>query len=451
MTYGIISILLIVFLIAGAILTKKCEPFLFGATIIGCVILYKAQFLSEFVYLLEGVVSDQTYLICVCGLFGSLIALLQASKGSFGFSRIISKYCNSERKTLLATFIMGILIFIDDYLNVLSIGACMKNVYDKNKLPRESLAYMLDSTGAPVCAIVPFSSWAAFLAAIFYSQDSVAALGFGNGIEAYIHAIPYSIYPIIALIIVFLFSLGVMPKLGGMKSAYRRVAETGKVYNDGSRKLNQSDRDGYEEDGNIWYFIIPMGILIAVTIVTSDLVVAIVAAILVAMVLYVSTKAMSFLEFFETLVKGFADMFPIITLIVAAVCFQQMTEVLGFTDFMIKLTQPILTPQILPVITFIFVCLITFTTANVWGMCAVASPVLLSMGASLGANPILIMAAIISGSAFGGHACFYSEVTVMSSQASGIENMDHALSQLPYVVIAGIVSIVGYLIMGFML
>lgn len=196
MTYGIISIVLIVFLIAGAILTKKCEPFLFGATIIGCVILYKAQFLSEFVCLLEGVVSDQTYLICVCGLFGSLIALLQASKGSFGFSRIISKYCNSERKTLLATFVMGILIFIDDY-----------------------------------------SSWAAFLAAIFYSQDSVAALGFGNGIEAYIHAIPYSIYPIIALIIVFLFSLGVMPKLGGMKRAYRRVAETGKVYNDCKRGI----------------------------------------------------------------------------------------------------------------------------------------------------------------------------------------------------------------------
>ena len=130
---------------------------------------------------------------------------------------------------------MGILIFVDDYLNVLSIGVCMKGVCDKRKIPREALAYMLDATGAPVCVLLPFSTWAVFYASLFIDQASVKVLGFKTGIQAYIHAIPYCFYPILTIAIVFLFALGVMPKLGAMKKAYKRVEETGKVYSDASR------------------------------------------------------------------------------------------------------------------------------------------------------------------------------------------------------------------------
>ena len=119
---------------------------------------------------------------------------------------------------------------MDDYLNVLSIGVCMKGVYDKRKIPRETLAYMLDATGAPVCVLLPFSTWAVFYASLFEEEESVKALGYATGIQAYIHAIPFCFYPIITLLIVLLFSLGIMPKLGSMKAAYKRVAETGKVY-----------------------------------------------------------------------------------------------------------------------------------------------------------------------------------------------------------------------------
>ena len=149
--------------------------------------------------------SDEAYVILICGLFGSLVALLTASKGSFGFTKIVSKLCNSERKTLFTTFILGILIFVDDYLNVLSIGTAMKGTYDKKKVPREALAYLLDSTGAPVCVLIPFSSWAAYFGAIFLQQDCVKKLAGGSLMKTYMMAIPYCVYPIVALLIVFLF------------------------------------------------------------------------------------------------------------------------------------------------------------------------------------------------------------------------------------------------------
>lgn len=174
-------------------------------------------------------------------LFGGLISLLTDSKGSFGFSKYISKVCNTERKTLMTTFIMGILIFVDDYLNVLSIGTCMKKISDKQKIPRETLAYLLDSTGAPVCVLLPFSTWAVFYASLFYEQDSVKALGVTSAMGAYLKAIPFLFYPTITLIIVFLFVVGWMPKIGPMKKAYKRVEETGKVYSDASRKYNHEN------------------------------------------------------------------------------------------------------------------------------------------------------------------------------------------------------------------
>lgn len=203
MSYGLIATLIVVAIVVGAITTKKCEAFLIAGSMVGAVVLWKQDFLSKWVSTLEGVMSDEAYVILICGLFGSLVALLTASKGSFGFTKIVSKLCNSERKTLFTTFILGILIFVDDYLNVLSIGTAMKGTYDKKKVPREALAYLLDSTGAPVCVLIPFSSWAAYFGAIFLQQDCVKKLAGGSLMKTYMMAIPYCVYPLVALLIVF--------------------------------------------------------------------------------------------------------------------------------------------------------------------------------------------------------------------------------------------------------
>ena len=162
MTQGLIALLIILIVIIGSITTHRCEEFMIGGSIIGAIFLFGGSFLTEWCTLLQETISENVWIIVVCGLFGSLIALLQAAKGNYGFSKLVSKLCNSERKTLLTTFLLGILIFVDDYLNVLTIGTCMKGIYDKRKIPRESLAFILDATGAPVCVLLPFSTRAVF-------------------------------------------------------------------------------------------------------------------------------------------------------------------------------------------------------------------------------------------------------------------------------------------------
>jgi Na+/H+ antiporter NhaC len=448
MNYGLIATLIVLVIVIGAITTKKCEAFLIAGSIVGAIVLWRWEFLTMWVTTLETVISDEAYVILICGLFGSLVALLTASKGSFGFTKIVTKICNSERKTLLTTFILGILIFVDDYLNVLSIGTAMKGSYDKKKVPRESLAYILDSTGSPVCVLIPFSSWAAYFGAIFLQQESIQQLAGGSLIKTYMMAIPYCIYPIVALLIVFLFCMGWFPKLGGMKKAYARVAETGKTYSDISRKYNVASEYGDEEGRSVWFFIIPLAVLVGIAVVTGDLVVAAIIAILVCMVLYIGGKVMTFSEFWDTFVKGFADMLPIIILLIAALTFQNIASEMEMTEFFVELCQPVMSGALFPMIAFIIVGLLAFMIANAWGVCTLVAPVLIPLGVSVGANPVLIMAAILSGCAFGNHACFYCDTTVLASNGAGIDNLEHAASQLPYVIIGAAVSIVGFLILG---
>ncbi len=451
MNYGLIATLIVLVIVIGAITTKKCEAFLIAGSMVGAIVLWKGAFLTNWVSTLEGVIADEAYVILICGLFGSLVALLTASKGSFGFTRIVTKICNSERKTLLTTFALGILIFVDDYLNVLSIGTAMKGSYDKKKVPREALAYILDSTGAPVCVLIPFSSWAAYFGAIFLQQECVQNVADGSLIKTYMAAIPFCVYPIVALLIVFLFCMGWFPKLGGMKKAYQRVAETGKTYSDISRKYNIGSEYGEDEGNSVWYFIIPLAILVGIAVATGDLVVAAIIAILVCMVLYIAGKIMTFSEFWDTFVKGFADMLPIIILLISALTFQHIASEMQMTEFFVALCKPVMSGAAFPMITFIIVGLLAFMIANAWGVCTLVAPVLLPLGASVGANIILVMAAILSGCAFGNHACFYCDTTVLASNGAGLDNLEHAGSQLPYVLIGAAVSIVGFLILGFVM
>ncbi len=448
MSHGLIAVLIILVVIVGAITTRRCVEFLIGGSLLAALVLYGKDFLVQWCTILQEVFADNVWIVLVCGLFGSLIALLQASKGTFGFSKVISKICTNEKRTLLASFILGVLIFVDDYLNVLSIGVCMKGVYDKRKIPRETLAYMLDATGAPVCVLLPFSTWAVFYASLFAEEESVKALGFASGIQAYIHAIPFCFYPIITLLIVLLFALGIMPKLGSMKAAYKRVAETGKVYSDASRKYNHEERKGFEEEGNIWNFLIPMIALVAIAVVTSNLLLAVIVALLICFLLYLPTKVVTLDEFFNLVIKGFADMLPILTLLMIAFVLQKTTESLEMTDFIIQVMQPLLKGTLFPAMAFVLVAALTFCTGSLWGMSAVVAPIVFPLGAVIGANPILIMAAIISGGAFGSHACFYTDATLLSSTSAGIDNIEHAMSQLPYVIIAAVASIIGFIICG---
>ncbi|MGN1023874.1 MAG: Na+/H+ antiporter NhaC family protein [Lachnospiraceae bacterium] len=451
MNLGLCAVIITLCIIVGAIITKRCIEFMVAGSLACAVLLYGKDFLSGWGTSLQDMLSENVWVMLVCLLFGGLIGLLTDSRGSFGFSHYISKFCNTQRKTLLTTFVMGILIFVDDYLNVLSIGACMKKISDKQKLPRETLAYLLDSTGAPVCVLLPFSTWAAFYASLFYQQDSVRALGVTSAMQAYTMAIPYLFYPIITLIIVFLFCMGWMPKLGPMKKAYERVEKTGQVYSERSRKYNHEAFEEDEVEGNIWNFIIPMGILVAYAVATNDILSAVILSLLVCFFLYVPRKILTVDQFFASFIRGLADMLPTLTLLLVTFVLKDLSGKMGMTDYIIQVAEPYLFAQIFPAATFILGALLAFTTGSDWGMSSILTPIVFPLGASLGANPVLIMAAVISGGTFGSHACFYADATLLASQSSGIENMEHALTQLPYVIISAALSILCFAVCGFVL
>lgn len=446
---GLVAIFITLFIIIGAVVTRRCVECMIVGSMVAAIFVSGSGFLTTWSESLQNQLAENVWVMLVCLLFGGLISLLTDSKGSFGFSKYISKFCNSERKTLMTTFVMGILIFVDDYLNVLSIGACMKKISDKQKLPRESLAYILDSTGAPVCVLLPFSTWAVFYASLFYEQESVQAIsGVTSAMSAYIKAIPFCFYPIVALIVVFLFAMGWMPKLGPMKKAYKRVEETGKVYSDASRKYNHDELEG-EEDGNIWNFLIPMGVLVGVAVATGDILVAVIIALIVCFVMYVPRKIISIDDFLSSMIRGFGDMLPTLTMLLVTFVLKDISGQMGMTEYIIELAEPFLFASIFPAMVFLLGAILAFTTGSDWGMSSIITPIVFPLGAALGANPILIMAAIISGGTFGSHACFYADATLLASQSSGIENMEHALSQIPYVIIASVISVVCFVVAGF--
>ncbi|MGN0339200.1 MAG: Na+/H+ antiporter NhaC family protein [Lachnospira sp.] len=448
MSNGLIAVIIVSIVIIGAIATRRCTEFLFLGSILGAIVLFGLDAPMEYVGILQEVVGDpdNVWLWLVCGLFGSLIFLLQAAKGTLGFQRILEKICTNERRTMLGSFILGILIFVDDYLNVLTVGVCMKGLFDKRKVPRESLAFVLDSTGAPVCVLLPFSTWAVFYANLFYSETAVAE-SYSSGLSAYISAIPFCVYPIVALIIVFLFCMGWFPKLGSMKKAYKRVEETGMLYSPASKKYNMNEEE-YMGEGKLLDFLIPIVLLIAVGIISGEILLGVVVAIVACLILYVPRKLMSMEEFFNNMVSGFGSMLSIFFMLVGAFSLANVCGQLGLTEYLIELAKPFLSASVFPMLTFLLLALLAFVTGSNWGMSAVVIPIMIPMCTALGANLVLTMAAIISGGAFGSHACFYTDATVLSSNSAGIDNMEHALSQWPYVFIAAALSCVAFLIFG---
>ena len=457
MDYGVLTLLPIVVVVVLALITKRTLEPLIAGSLIAFIITSGWAFPQAWMdaFFETAGDKDHQWVFMVCALFGSLIALLGASHGTLGFSKWLGKLCKGPKSTLIVTWIMGILIFVDDYLNIMTLTTSMKKLTDKHKVPRETLSYVIDSTGAPVCALLPFSTWAIFFAGLFYAEKGVAELGYGSPINTFIATIPFIFYAIIAVLLVPLFSVGVLPKLGAMKKAYARVRTTGVTYSPESKELNLEDED--DDDGmghvhgNVIDFVLPIGVLIVIAVVVGEIFFAVWGGIITCFLLYIPRKKMSLTKFFDLAMHGFCNMIPTIAIIFFAFLMQNAMETIDIAGYVINLVQPIMNAPLFPMISFLLVAILNFSTGSVWGIPAIVTPVLLPLCFSIGANPILTMAAIVSGAVLGSHACFYSDATVLTSSCCKIVNMDHALSQLPYALIATVLSAVGYLICGFLM
>jgi Na+/H+ antiporter NhaC len=452
MEYGALTLIPIVFIIVMAVVTRKSFESLLAGSVIACIIMHGTGFFLPWVDMLMEALSDpeNQWVILVCGLFGSLIALLRESKGTGGFIRIGERLCKTERGALLGTFVMGVVIFVDDYLNMLTVGTCMRAICDRRKVPRESLAYMLDSTGTPICVLLPFSTWTAFYISLFMKEEAIRNMGFSSGLSMYIQTIPYIFYASVTVLMVFLFAMGWLPRIGPMKKAYDRVRATGRTYSEESDRYNTEPEDTGEE-GKVIDFLLPVAFLIVATIVADDILAAVILTLVLCLVLYIPRKRMTFTQWSELLISGFCEMMPTLAILAGAFTVARCCNAMELPEYVISTVQPYVTPQTYPLIIFLVVSVLTFATSSTWGISTIVIPIIIPLGAAVDANMILTMAAILSGSTFGSHACFYSDATVLASAAARIENMEHAFTQIPYSLIGAAITCVCLLVSGYVM
>ncbi len=456
--FGILTLLPPLVIIVFALVTKRT----FEALLLGAVIgFFMTDTWNVIGATLDGFMStcaENIWMILVFGLLGGFTFLLQRSKGALGFGKFIRKFAKSEKSTLILGWILGIIVFMDDYLNILTISASLRETCDKYKSPREMLAYVIDSTGAPVCVLIPLSTWAVFYAGVV--GEEAGMVSYGSGMDIYIQSLPFILYGWVAVIVVPLVIFRIIPMFGPMKKAYERVATTGRVYSEQSDKYNKGitefdklmesekmDDDG--KKGNIWFFLVPLAVVIFLCIYTGDLLTGLAFGIIVMLIIYLPTKALSFSEFCEGFASGFASMVPMMFITMGALTVQVSMDGIGLADFVIDAVLPFMNASLFPAITFLVVAGLSFITGSNWGIPALTVPILIPLALAGGANPLVVFGAIVSGGTFGSHACFYSDATVLTSQCCGIENMEHALTQIPFAAVAAGLTTIGFLICGF--
>ncbi len=382
---------------------------------------------------------ENIWILLVCGLFGSLRALLNASKSTYAIANTIGRYCKDAKSVLLSAWGLGCIIFIDDYMNIITINSCLKRLADKMRVPRATMAYIIDSTGAPACVLVPFSTWSVFYAANFFNQDAVRALGYESAMSTYMHAAPYMFYASLSLIIVPLFIIGIIPPLGPMKTEYEKIKTIELDKNDDTDRSNQ---------GHLIDFFIPLGVMMLITIYWDDMFLALIGSIVSCFVLYVPRKVVKFQDFCELWVKGFAELIPTLVLLLFAFFMKQACADINLPKYVIYKCMPFIGTNTFPAIAFVLVSILAFVTGDSWGVPAICTTIIVPLGAACGANILLTMAAIISGSVFCSHACFYSDATLLTSSCCEIDCMLHAKTQLPYALIAYVLTFIIYLLMG---
>ncbi len=424
-----------------AVVSRRPIESLLAGILVGLLMLGPTTALDQFSNMLLEVMMSETiaWVIIVCGLMGSLIMLLLRVGSVDAFSEALAAKAKSSKSALMYTWLLGIIVFIDDYLNALAVGAAMRKVTDQFGVSREKLAYVVDSTAAPICVLVPISTWAVFYASLF--QESGFAEP-GQGMDLYISAIPYMIYPIVAVLLVPLVALEVIPAFGPMKAAELRSAQSPL-----RQPATLTDEDNTQEpdrEVRLYHFLLPLATLIGFTLwYELDVQIGVIASVTLTILLFGAQRLLAWTEMFDAVLDGIKMMLPALTIVVIAFVFKEVNDQLGLPNFVIANIAPLMTPLLFPVVTFLTMALISFATGSSWGVFAIAIPIILPLASSVGVSIPLAIGALLSASAFGSHACFYSDATVLAAQGSGCDVIDHALTQIPYALIAAAMSCIG--------
>ena len=396
-------------------------------------------------------------------ILGTIVALINKAGGAQAFGRWAAKHVKGKIGASLATFVFGILIFIDDYFNCLTVGAVMRPVTDKAKISRSKLAYLIDATAAPICMIAPISSWAAAVTTVF-SDNKIDADGFAY----FIKAIPFNFYSLMTF--VFIIAIVLMRFDYGPMKLHEMNAANGDLFTSGMITANDEESDANPK-AKVIDLLLPIIVLIGICIYAlfhvgnsgagiikafadTDATVGLpwggIIAIIVIMFYFIARRLVSFKDAMACIPKGFNAMVPAILILTMATALKNMTGLLDSDSFVAgALANASGLQNFLPAIIFIIACGIAFATGTSWGTFGILIPIVLSVF-ELGTDLSVIgMSACLAGAVCGDHCSPISDTTIMSSAGAQCDHINHVSTQLPYALTVAGISFVTYIFAGF--
>ena len=397
-------------------------------------------------------------------ILGTIVAMMNKAGGSAAFGKWASTHIKSRVGAQLATILLGVLIFIDDYFNCLTVGSVMRPVTDEHKVSRAKLAYLIDATAAPVCIIAPISSWAAAVSGFVKGED---------GLALFVRAIPYNFYAI--LTIVMMVAMVLLKVEFGSMAKHEKNAMNGDLFSMGDRTQNIQEDEKGSGKGKVIDLIIPIvclviccvigmvytgGIFKGVDFITAfsnsdasvGLAIGSFFGLVITIILYMIRRVLPFKKCMDCLVDGFRAMVPAILILTMAWTLKSMTDSLGAKEFVAASMKSVAGDfmSLLPAIIFLVACFLAFATGTSWGTFGILIPIVVAVFENSNYELMIIsISACMAGAVCGDHCSPISDTTIMASAGAECDHVNHVSTQLPYAMVAATVSFVAFFIAGF--
>ena len=453
-----------------ALITKEVYSSLFVGILIGGVFWSGFRFEKTITHVFQdgivGVLSDSynVGILVFLVVLGIMVCMMNKAGGSAAFGRWASKHIKTRVGAQLTTILIGVLIFIDDYFNCLTVGSVMRPVTDQHNVSRAKLSYLIDATAAPVCIIAPISSWAAAVTGFVKGED---------GFSIFIRAIPYNFYAI--LTVVMMVAIVVLKFDYGPMKLHEKNAVKGDLYTTEDRPYATAENEMEEGKGNVIDLVLPILVLIVCCIIGmiytggffsgtgfvkafsgSDASVGLMLgsffAFIITVIFYAVRRVLSFSDSMSCVPEGFKAMVPAILILTFAWTLKAMTDSLGAAEFVANGMQKAAggLVSLLPAIIFLVGCFLAFATGTSWGTFGILIPIVVAVFSGTNEQMMIIsISACMAGAVCGDHCSPISDTTIMASAGGQCNHVNHVTTQLPYAITAAIVSCVSYVIAGF--
>ena len=454
-----------------ALITKEVYSSLFVGIVVGALIYSGFKFEGTVTQIFEGgiikVLSDSynVGILIFLVILGSVVCMMNKAGGSAAFGRWASKKIHTRVGAELAAIILGILIFIDDYFNCLTVGSVMRPVTDRHHVSRAKFAYLIDATAAPVCIIAPISSWAAAVSGFVEGQD---------GLAIFVRTIPYNFYAI--LTIVMMVGMVLMKTEFGAMRTHEINALNGDLYTTSARPYeNATDDETPNPRGKVIDLVIPIAVLVICCVISmiytggffsgTDFVTAFSQSdastglamgsafgLVFAIIFYMIRRVINFRDCMACIPDGFKAMVPAIMILTFAWTLKAMTDSLGAAVFVEEAMRSVAggIEVILPAIIFLVGCGLAFATGTSWGTFGILIPIVVAVFEKSSPEMMIIsMSACMAGAVCGDHCSPISDTTIMASAGAQCDHVTHVSTQLPYAIVAAAVSFVTYIVAGF--